>query len=134
MYSGTQITPIICCSRQHFTRYEDLYPYESVNLWLNMLMLPECKNKLNQYIYCRTERGEHFDQIKIHQHNFLCTSNTDDSACNGSIKEVRSWCDQLAEQGPVNGYFPEPTKNCLIISLQFENEARLVLVIWVCRL
>ena len=43
-----------------------------------------------------------------------------------NIKEVHSWYDQLAEQGPVYGYFPGPKKSCLIVTPQFEDEARLV--------
>ena len=34
--------------------------------------------------------------------------------------------DQLAEQGPAYGYFPEPKKSCLIVTPQFEDEARIV--------
>ena len=37
--------------------------------------------------------------------NRLQTGNANDSACIGSIKEVRSWYDQVAEQGPAYGYF-----------------------------
>ena len=33
----------------------------------------------------------------------------------GNIKEVRSWNDQSAEQGPVYQYFPESKKSCLIV-------------------
>ena len=42
-------------------------------------------------------------------------------------KEVRSWYDQLAEQGPAYGYFPAEPKKCfLIVTPQFEDEARIV--------
>ena len=58
--------------------------------------------------------------------NRLQTWYADDSACIGNIKEVRSWYDQLAEQGPAYGDFPEPKKCCLIVIPQFEDEARLV--------
>ena len=58
--------------------------------------------------------------------NRLQTWYADDSACIGNIKEVRSWYDQLAEQGPAYGYFPEPKKSCLIVTPQFEDEARIV--------
>ena len=40
--------------------------------------------------------------------NRLQTWYADDSACIGNIKEVRSWYDQLAEQGPTYGYFLSP--------------------------
>ena len=58
--------------------------------------------------------------------NRLQTWYADDSTCIGNIKEVRSWYDQLAEQGPAYGYFPEPKKSCLIVTPQFEDEARIV--------
>ena len=58
--------------------------------------------------------------------NRLQTWYADDSACIGNIKEVRSWYDQLAEQGPAYGYFPEPKKSCLIVTPQFEDKAKLV--------
>ena len=57
--------------------------------------------------------------------NRLQTWYADDSACIGNIKEVRSWYDQLAGQGPAYGYFPEPKKSCLIVAPQFEDEARI---------
>ena len=58
--------------------------------------------------------------------NRLQTWYADDTACIGNIKEVRSWYDQLAEQGPAYGYFSEPKKCCLSVTPQFEDEARLV--------
>ena len=32
----------------------------------------------------------------------------------------------MAEQGPAYGYFPEPKKSCLIVTPQFEDEARIL--------
>ena len=40
---------------------------------------------------------------------------TDDATGGGTLKEVRSWCDQLNRNGPGYGYHPKASKSWLIV-------------------
>ena len=50
----------------------------------------------------------------------------DDSACVGSLENVRSWFKQLMDEGPKYGYFPEPSKSVLVVDQEFKDKAELL--------
>lgn len=39
----------------------------------------------------------------------------DDATACGSLKGLRSWWDKLTSEGPGFGYFPNPSKTCIIV-------------------
>ena len=40
----------------------------------------------------------------------------------GSLSELRLWWDKLLQFGPILGYFPNPSKICLIVKESFYHE------------
>ena len=47
----------------------------------------------------------------------------DDASAGGTLRELRNWFVQLVEQGPLYGYFPEPTKSYLIVDEKYTSIA-----------
>ena len=47
----------------------------------------------------------------------------DDSAATGTIKQLHTWWNRLAEHGPLFGYFPNPTKTWVVVKQEHEQEA-----------
>ena len=47
----------------------------------------------------------------------------DDATACGCLSDVRRWWDHLVTSGPAYGYFPNPSKTCLIVKPAFYNAA-----------
>ena len=47
----------------------------------------------------------------------------DDATVCGRLSKVRLWWDRLVHIGPDFGYFPNPSKTCVIVKEQFYDEA-----------
>ena len=39
----------------------------------------------------------------------------DDATVCGGLKELQSWWDKLTSVGPDYGYFPNPSKTCIVV-------------------
>ena len=47
----------------------------------------------------------------------------DDASAVGKLDKLRDWFEQLLDQGPSYGYFPEPTKSYVIVDESFNSDA-----------
>ena len=55
---------------------------------------------------------------------YLQCWHADDSACAGKLFHIHSWLNRLLQLGPAYGYFAEPTKSFLVVTKQYEEEAK----------
>ena len=64
--------------------------------------------------------------MKLKSLDWTQTWYADDSACTGSLPDVKRWFELLMKEGPKYGYHPEPSKSILVVGNQFKDQAKLL--------